>query len=296
MDWTRRLEAAIEGIEENLDANIDLERIAGLANCSLFHFMRMFEVVCGISLGEYIRRRRLSRAALDLAARDEKVIDVALRYGYESPEAFSKAFHKMFGIRPSEARKEGTSLITWPPLGIAVVLKGEQSMKYKIVEKSSFKVKGLGLRTTSMEGKNMREIPAFWQECHRDGSVNALLAGLGPMGMFGICTDMGADEQFTYVVGVEDSTATIKLPAGKELKVRTIPSATYAVFESIGPMPHAIQEVWKRAYGEWFPSSGYEHAGSPDFEVYPPYEDSRGNPDSPDCVTEVWIPIKPKKS
>jgi len=140
VDWTQRLNAAVDYLEETWNREPDLERAAALANSSLFHFLRMFEVVSGLSPGEYSRRRRLSRAALDLAAGNEKVIDVALRYGYESPEAFAKAFKRLFGLTPSEAKVPGVTLEVWPPLRLAVVLKGERSMKYRIVEKPAFEV------------------------------------------------------------------------------------------------------------------------------------------------------------
>ena len=294
MDWTQRLNAALDYLEDSLGREVDMEKAAGLANCSLFHFCRMFEVVIGTSPGEYLRRRRLSRAALDLAASDDKVIDVAMRYGYDSPEAFAKAFKPCFGNTPSEARAAGAGLETWPPARLAVILTGDKSMKYRIVEKPAFMVGGYSLRTTSNEGQNQQAIPKFWQECHGNGKVSKLCGVMGPMGMLGICHDyQAADNSFAYLIAVEAPTdGEGMLPAGTV--TATIPAATYAVFESKGPMPHAIQAVWKQAYNDWFPSSGYEHGGTPDFEVYPPFNDSRGDPASPDCITEVWIPIKKK--
>jgi len=140
-------------LEETWDREPDLDRAAGLANCSSFHFMRMFEVVCGMGPSEYSRRRRLSRAAVDLAAGDEKVIEVALRYGYESPEAFAKAFKRLFGLTPSEARVPGVALETWPPLRLAVVLQGGPS--------------GRGAREAGTTGKSRPSGTLAWR---RDGS------------------------------------------------------------------------------------------------------------------------------
>jgi AraC family transcriptional regulator len=295
VDWTQRLNAALDYLEETWDREPDLARAAGLANCSPFHFLRMFEVVSGLSPGEYSRRRRLSRAALDLAATDDRVIDVALRYGYETPEAFAKAFKRLFGITPSEARVPGTVLETWPPLRLAVVLKGDRAMKYRIVEKPAFRVTGWALATTSEGGANMREIPRFWDTCHAEGKVAALAPHTMPWGMLGICCDMDMKAgTFHYVIGVEDHGT--PLPEGT--RTFPVPAATYAVFESVGAMPDAIQNVWKEAYGQWFPSSGYEHGGTPDFEVYPafPPGDERGDPSSPKCYSEVWIPLKSSRS
>jgi AraC family transcriptional regulator len=296
MDWTQRLTEALDYLEDSLEREVDVERAARLANCSHFHFCRMFEVVIGTTPGEYVRRRRLSRAAMDLAVSGDKVIDIALRYGYDSPEAFAKAFKRCFGLTPSEARQPGAALETWPPIRLAVILKGDKSMKYRIVEKPAFRVSGLVLRTTSNDNQNNRAIPAFWQDINGNGKGEAVFRHCGAMGVLGVCYDyQPADNSFAYMAGIETPAAgAAVLPAGCEST--TLPAATYAVFESIGPMPHAIQAVWKAAYSDWFPSSGYEHAGTPDFEVYPPFPlgDPRGDPASPQCVSEVWIPIKKK--
>jgi len=294
VDWTQRLNAAIDYLEETWDKEPDLDRAAGLANCSPFHFLRMFEVVSGLSPGEYSRRRRLSRAALDLAAGNDKVIDVAFRYGYESPEAFAKAFKRLFGLTPSEAKAPGVTLEVWPPLRLAVVLKGERSMKYRIVEHAAFEVVGWAHRARTVGGENMVSIPKFWSECHASGKVAALAPLCGPLGLLGVCAETDTKgESFTYLIGVEKVSGQ-KIPEGT--RALAIPAATYAVFTSVGAMPHAIQDVWKAAYSDWFPASEYEHGGTPDFEAYLkfPEGDERGNPDSLKFVSEVWIPLKKK--
>lgn len=161
MDWTARLNEALGYMEDNLEKTVEIEEAARLANCSLFHFCRMFEVVFGTGPAEYVRRRRLSRAALDLAASKDKVIDVALRYGWESPESFAKAFRRCFGITPSEARQNDIELETWPPIQLAVILKGDKTMKYRIIEKDTIELAGVSLRTTNTDGENMKVIPEF---------------------------------------------------------------------------------------------------------------------------------------
>jgi AraC family transcriptional regulator len=169
-------------------------------------------------------------------------------------------------------------------------------MKYRIVEKPAFSVSGLVLRTTSDGGENHRAIPQFWQQSHANGKAAQLFRHCGSFGVLGVCYDyQPQDNSFAYMIAIETPAAgAAGLPAACQTTV--IPAATYAVFESRGAMPLAIQAVWKAAYSDWFPSSGYEHAGTPDFEVYPafPEGDSRGDPDSPDCISEVWIPIKKK--
>lgn len=294
MDWTTRLSEAVGYMEDRLDGALDIERAAELANCSLFHFCRMFEVVFGVSPAEYVRRRRLSRAALDLAAGGDRVIDVAYRYGWDSPESFAKSFKRCFGITPSEARGRQVTLETWPPIRLAVILKGDASMKYRIVEKEAFEFVGVSFRTTQADNENMKSIPKFWGTCSEKGIVGALASHAGPLGMVGVCHDYRpSDNSFAYGVVIErPSCATEELPA--ECEPIRVPAATYAVFESIGPMPDAIQETWRGIYSEWFPASAYEHAGTPDFESYP--EQARPDIDdsSPEYRTEVWIPIKKK--
>jgi AraC family transcriptional regulator len=293
VDWSQRLNAALDYLEGTLDREPDLEHAASLANCSLFHFLRMFEVVTGMTAGDYSRRRRLSRAAIDLAAGGERVIEVAMRYGYESPEAFARAFRRLFGITPSEARVPEITLQTWPPLRLAVVLQGEASMKFRIVEKPAFAVGGWALRTSCLMSENLRLIPRFWDECLADGRVRNLLPFMDNLGHLGLCCEWDRNkEEFTYMIGIDLKHQNAGLPSGT--REVSVPSATYAVFESLGPMPHSIQKVWVRAFNEWFPTSGWEHAGTPDFEVYPAFapDDPRGDITSQQCYSEVWIPLK----
>lgn len=293
MDWTQRLNAALDYLEEISDREPDLEYAASLANCSLFHFLRMFEVVTGITAGDYSRRRRLSRAAIDLAAGGEKVIDIALRYGYESPESFARAFRRLFGLTPSEARSPQITLQTWPPLRLAVILHGEAIMKFRIVEKPAFRVGGWAMRTHCLMSENLREIPKFWDVCLADGRVRNLLPFMDGLGHVGLCCEWDrSKEEFTYMIGVDLKHGNAELLPGT--RIISLPAATYAVFESIGPMPHTIQKVWVRAFNEWFPTSGWEHAGTPDFEVYPAFAlgDPRGDIASPQCYSEVWVPLK----
>lgn len=296
MDWANRMKQAIEYFESHLERQADMERAARLANCSLFHFCRMFEVVFGLSPAEYLRRRKLSAAALDLAAGKDRVLDVALRYGWESPEAFAKAFKRLFGITPSQARSSSVPLELWPPIQLTVILKGDRSMKYRIEQRDAMEFVGLVLRTTSTGGQNLSAIPRFWQEKAKDGSTMALASKGSPMGMLGICYDYKPeDNSFAYVIAIERGSHSLK-EFPQDCQIVKVPPATYAVFECRGPMPQAIQDLWKQIYTEWFPASEYEHAGTPDFEVYPPQDDPAITDSSPDYRTEVWIPIKKKTS
>ncbi|XXM72155.1 effector binding domain-containing protein [Lysinibacillus sphaericus] len=284
MEMLQRMNDCIDYIEENLQEKIELDELAHITLSSKFHFQRMFHIVTGFTVADYIRRRRLTLAAQELTDTGRRVIDVAFQYGYETPEAFSKAFRKVHGVSPSAVRESGASLKAFPRISFQIQLKGEKEMDYKIVHRESFNVIGKGLRMKTADGENHQEIPRFWGELNQNGTSRAICSEAGRSEMMGICMEFNhPEEEFTYFIGAESE------GAGDTFESKKIPAATWAVFTSIGPMPHAIQHVWERIYSEWFPSTGYEHAGGPEFELYP-----SGNVEDGDYRSEVWIPIKQK--
>ncbi|MFC4775990.1 GyrI-like domain-containing protein [Paenibacillus sp. GCM10023252] len=284
MEWLNRMMAALDLMEERMEEPLDVGELAKAACSSPYHFQRMFYMLTGVTVADYIRKRRLTLAAQELALTGPKVIDVALKYGYDSPESFSKAFRKLHGISPSEARSPGAQLKAFPRLSFHLSLKGDKEMDYRIVQREAFQVIGLSIQTTSVEGQNSSEIPKFWQDSHANGTVAALGALGRTEDILGVCYNPeGNGERFSYAIAVETDAAMLDNPT---YEVVSIPEATWAVFTSIGPMPGAIQDVWNRIYQDWFPSTGYEQAAIPDFELYPP-----GDPSAPDYRCEVWIPI-----
>ena len=282
MEWLERMCKALNYLEVHMDCEIDVNEAARTACSSTFHFQRMFHMLTGVTVIEYVRKRRLTLAAQELAASNARVLDIALKYGYDTPESFSKAFRKVHGISPSAAREPGVKLKAFPRISFQISLKGDKDMNYMIIEKEAFKVVGKSLRVTTRDGENLKRIPQFWTECYQDGTCDKL-CGIAEKGeMFGICMNDYNEEMFTYVVAVEKTDRTIP----GDLEEREIPSATWAVFESVGPMPQAVQKVWDRIYTEWFPSTGYEQANAPQMEVYP-----FGDTGSDNYRCEVWIPI-----
>jgi AraC family transcriptional regulator len=295
MDWQERMGAALDYIEGRLRGEADMAEAAASANCSEFHFYRMFEVVTGIGPGEYLRRRRLSEAARELSGGGEpKVIDLALRYGYESPDAFSRAFKREFGCLPTDARRPGARLHSYPRLSFSVVLKGAEAMEYRIEEMPAIELAGIGIRVASRNGENFRAVPAFWDEICGDGRFGELCrgAGAGRMGVCGVCRafDMARDE-FTYSIAVDAPAAMEAMPAGSERFV--VPASTWGKFTSRGPLRPGFQETIKRIFSEWMPAAAeWEHAGTAEIEFYP-----EGDPDSVDYWCEYWIPLgKPDPS
>ena len=285
MAWIESLQRAIDFMEEHLLEDITMEDIARQANSSPFHFQRTFAILTDISIGEYLRRRRLTLAAQELCSTNDKIIDLALKYGYDTPESFTKAFRRQHGISPSEARRYTGKLKSYSRLVIQVSLKGAEPMQYKVVEKESFEVIGIKEGFSYGNGENLSGIPKMWDKANQDGTCDLLLCKNNGIvkGVLGVCVDKSkTDKQMDYWIAAAHDGET---PNGY-LKME-VPASKWAIFEVHGPMPDAIQKVWKQIYSEWFPSSGYEHAGTPDLEVY-----TAGNAADPDYYSEVWIPIK----
>lgn len=286
MNWIENMNRALEYIEENVENNITSDEIAKVAYSSKFHFLRMFNMLTGMTLGEYIRQRRLSLAAKDIMSSNMKVIDIAYKYGYETPEAFTKAFKKLNNISPSEARKKGKNLKAIPPLSFQITVKGEERMDYKIIKKEEFKIVGISKRVSTKDNENFKIIPKFWDEICKNGTHEKICKSAGELGVLGVCYDSDREqEEFSYMIAVEGE----NIQGVDNCEVITIPDCTWAVFESVGPMPEAIQKIWHRIFAEWFPATKYEHADAPELEVYLP-----GNPNAEDYRCQVWVPIVEK--
>ena len=282
MDWLTRMNRAIDYIDENLDGTINYDSIASLACCSIYQFAKMFSVITDISLSEYIRRRRLTRAASELQTSDIKVIDLGLKYGYDSPTAFNRAFQNMHGLAPSAARKKGVFLKSYPRITFQFSIKGDEEMKYRIEEKAAFRTVGFKQKMSIVNGENLDRIPKMWANLPEADYGKLCAAGNAePKGLLGICANFNGEE-FDYYIACA---TTLAVP--EEMSSLEIPQATWAIFESVGPLPDAIQNLTKRIFSEWLPSSGYEQDDVPQLEVFP-----AGDIHSADYVCEVWFPIR----
>ncbi len=286
MEWLERLNQSINYIEDNLSETISYEHAAQIACCSTFHFQRMFSYIAGIPLSEYIRRRRMTAAALDLQNNNMKVIDVALKYGYESPTSFNRAFHSVHGVSPSAARTEGVSLKAFPRISFTISIRGDIAMNYKIEKKDAFRIVGVKEYLAMDIEECFAKVPLFWQKTIQTGMISKVseLMNQPPFGLIGASTCMNGKD-FDYYIAV----ATDK-PAPEGTAEYEVPACTWAIFECIGPMPNAIQELQKRIVTEWLPTSGYEYADAPDIELY-----TEGDVTSPTYKSEVWLPVAKKK-
>ncbi len=278
MEWIERLNDAISYIEEHLTDEIDMEQLGRVACCSSYHFQRMFTYMAGIPLSEYIRRRKMSLAAVDLQGRDSKIIDVAGKYGYSSPTAFNRAFQSVHGMAPSALKKEGVSVKSFPPITFKITVKGVEEMNYRIETKEPFRIVGVSVPLEKDIEKNFAVIPAKWGEIAADGTLQRLTCMMDtqPYGVLGIST-CNDTEPWRYYIAVSSSRA------ADGLEEYTVPGATWAVFPGTGTN-QSIQELERRIVTEWLPTSGYEYGNAPDVEVYL-------NPDPENAQYEVWIPV-----
>lgn len=291
MDWITGISKAIDYIEEHITEPTDYARAAKEACSSLFNFQRVFALLCGYTLGDYVRMRRLTLAGEELLSTDAKVIDVALKYGYDSPESFSRAFTRFHGVSPSAVRK-GAAIRSFSRICVKLILTGGSIMEYRIEKKQAAKVICRRREFTKPgDDYTNREIPEFWNECGRDGSIQKLCGYIKDSaqfkGLLGVCfsTEM-TDSGFPYGIGAEYDGESDP----QDFEIVEIPAYTYAVFTVRGRMPDAFRETYRKICTEFFPQSGYEYGNGVEIEVYP-----SADVQNPDYTCEIWIAVKPKK-
>ena len=279
MEWIDRLNDAIAYIEEHLTEKIDYEQLGQIACCSSYHFQRMFAYMAGVPLSEYIRRRRMSLAAVDLQSKGIQVIDVAEKYGYSSPTAFNRAFQSIHGVAPSALKSGGFTVKSFPPIKFQITIKGAEEMEYRIETKGAFRIVGVSVPLDKDIEKNFAVIPQKWQEVSMDGTLQKLIGMMDTPGVLGVST-CNDEEVWRYYIAV----ATSRDQDGLEEYI--VPAATWAIFSGAGAN-QSIQELERRIVTEWLPTSGYEYGNAPDIEVYL-------NPDPQNAQYEVWIPVTKK--
>ena len=281
MDWLERMNAAMDYIEENLAGNIELDKAAKLACCSVYHFQRLFTLITNIPVMEYVRRRRMSLAAVDLQRKGNKVLDISLKYGYESHSAFTRAFSQIHGVPPMSARGKGVILKSYPRIYFHLTVKGDMAMDYKIERKKGFSIFGKSRKFKHDEV--YAKIPEFWNGSTTDGTAERILTEAGKKlpSIYG--PDIyGSDDMLLFAanLGHDDNGMRYMIcqikPYGDvsdDFEVIDIPELDWIVFTTkpvtIEAATAAVQDLWKRLGAEWFSQNPeFEYANAPSMELY----------------------------
>jgi len=285
VNWTEGIGEAIDYIEKNITENLTISDIAARAYMSAFYFHRGFSILCGFTVGDYIRQRRLSLAGSEIVSTGKKIIDIAMEYGYESADSFTKAFTRFHGVTPTAVRRDGAAVKVFARLKIIISLEGGYIMDYKIMEKPAFTV--VGCAKMFKNGNSYEELPQFWAE-HYNAGKDKLIRG-----RYGICMGESADTdeyEFEYIIA-DDYIAGEEVPEG--CVTRFIPAHTWAVFPCVGPMPKALQDVNTKIFSEWLPNNrDYEIADNFDIEMYSDISDYPDGNSSKDFYSEIWVPVR----
>lgn len=280
------LNQAMDHIEHHLDRQIDVAELARIAMTSEYHFRRMFSALAGMPLSEYIRRRRLTVAGADVFADRETLLDIAIRYGYGSGEAFARAFKAVHGVGPGEARQKGASLRAQPRMSFRLIVEGSTSMRYRIVEKDEFNLVGLKARVPLVhEGMNpsiVEFVRGIGQETLRRMEE---LSDQEPRGIVNVSDNVDESRtegtELDYFHGVVTNA-----DAPTDMESIPVAAGTWAVFENSGEFPLALQYMWRDVYTQWFPSNPYQSAPGPSILR------TKLSPDGKEADAELWIPVE----
>ena len=296
MEWIAAMQQAITYMEEHLMEKINYEDVARHVHTSSYEFHRAFSFLTGMTANTYLRNRRLSLAGREIVETDAKITDIALKYGYETPESFTKAFTRFHGIAPKFAREESAKLLLFNPLVIKLTVEGGKSMDYRIVQTKEQKFIAMvrSFRNEIINDEENHEIPDFWGECHDKNLVEPIrnLRPEGKRDMYGLCSPTKEGEHtFEYGIGVLFDEDTSEFDFGEMEKagyrIWAVKPGTYVVFDCIGEDGDCIGETWEKFYKEFLPQMGYEVESETDYEIY--FEKGRES-----LVCELWIPIRKK--
>ncbi|MDE7299153.1 MAG: AraC family transcriptional regulator [Lachnospiraceae bacterium] len=288
------IQRAIRYMEEHIYENISYVEVAKSVHMSSYNFHRTFSFIAGMTANEYIRKRRLTLAAQELQTTDISVIDAAYKYGYESPESFSKAFSRFHGSTPRQAKQKGTKLHLFNPLVIKIILEGGSIMDYRIEhrERQQFIALVRAFSNELINDDNDHSIPDFWAECYEKNLIEPmkLLRAEGKRDLYGLCSPVKDNEtHFNYGIGVlmnEDTDSTkLEQLTNNGYSIWEAKPADYAVFKCFGPDGDCLAETWSKFFKEFIPQTGYTQTDDTDYEIY--FENGESG-----LFCELWVPVK----
>lgn len=281
-----RLNQTMEHIERHLDQSLDATELARIAATSEYHLRRMFSALAGMPLSEYIRRRRLTVAGAEVLARRESLLEIAVRYGYGSGEAFARAFRAMHGVGPGEARRTGAELVSQPRLTFRLTVEGSSSMRYRVVDRPAFTVVGLKTRVPLIHaGPNQSIIDFVRGIAPQTTELLAKLSDQDPQGIVAVCDDLDPSRAEGTELDYYHAVITTATPPEGTTSL-PVPPGTWAVFTTSGPVPEAIQYLWRDIYAEWFPSNPYRTRPGPEILR------TQLSPDGKEAEAELWLPVE----
>ncbi|MEU3830975.1 AraC family transcriptional regulator [Streptomyces sp. NPDC029080] len=281
-----RLNQAMEHIERQLDSSVDVRELARVAATSEYHLRRMFSALAGMPLSEYIRRRRLTVAGAEVLAGERTLLEIAVRYGYGSGEAFARAFRAVHGVGPGEARRTGAVLSSQPRMTFRLIVDGSSSMRYRVVHKPGFSVVGAKARVPLVHsGPNQAIIDFVRGIGDQPRELLEKLSDQEPHGILAVCDDLDPSRaegtDLDYYHGVVTSAS---VPEG--MATLPVPAGTWAVFTTSGPAPEAIQVLWRDVFTAWFPSNLYRSRPGPEILRM------RMSADGSEADAELWLPVE----
>ncbi|MGK5694075.1 AraC family transcriptional regulator [Streptomyces sp. URMC 128] len=289
-----RLNQAMEHIDRHLDGSVDGAELARIATTSEYHLRRMFSALAGMPLSEYVRRRRLTVAGAEVLAGDETLLEIAVRYGYGSGEAFARAFRAMHGVGPGQARRTGAALVSQPRLTFRLTVEGSSSMHYRVVDRPAFTVAGFKTRVPLVHSGPNQAITDFVRGLDEQALEQlGKLSDQEPRGIVAVCDDLDPSRaEGTELDYYQAALTTASAPAGAPAGVTTlpVPSGTWAVFTTSGPVPRAIQELWRDVFTEWFPSNPYRSRPGPEILR------TDLSADGTTADAELWLPVERETS
>lgn len=297
MEWIESIKKAIDYVETHMLEEIKTETVAKVVLISPYYLQNGFKIMTGYTIAEYIRNRRLYLSALEIVSSEQKVIDIALKYGYDTPESFTKAFTRFHGITPNQIRKSPDKIKIFLPLKIKIFIQGGNEMDYIVEKMKSLKIVGFQREFTFETG--YQEIPKFWSEiCQRyigpvmmgkmpENDIEKVIKRCG-IGEFGVCIDdIGKDGKFRYMIAGRYDGG--KVPEG--MVTYELPEAKWAKFKCVGPLPEAFQNLNTKLFKEWLP-------GNPDYKIAfginVEWYGNKGDSGAMDYESAIWVPVERK--